>query len=78
MYCDYNKNNKYEKFEKLPQDATNEYYSSNRDRISKEREKYHKRLEYREKIQFYFFILCIPIAIILLIVSIFSGSKKSN
>lgn len=78
VYCDFFKNDKYEQYEKLPQDATDEYYRLNRERISEERESYSKKVEHREKMQFYFFMLCIPIGIIMFIISIIPGRKKSN
>ena len=61
VYCEYYKDNKYDQYEKLSQNATEEDIRLNGDRIRKEREMLFKILELREKTIIIILIICIPL-----------------
>ena len=78
VYCEYYKDNRYDQYEKLSQNATEEDIRLNGDRIRKEREMLFKIVEFREKTIIIILIICIPLSIIFLIKSAAPSRKKSN
>ena len=78
VYSEFFDKNEYEQYEKLPQNATDEDIRLNSRRISEEREIHRKKVERREKIKNLIIIICIPLAIILLIIAVAPSRKKSN
>ena len=73
---EYYKDNEYEQYEKVPQNATMEEYKGNRERILRIREENNKRIEFKNKFRFYSHMIGIPIGIILLIMAIVPSRKK--
>ena len=76
--CNYDKDNgsDYDHYEKLPQNSTIEEINANRERILKLKEKQRKIAKLKGDLKYYGLILGVPIAIILLIMSIVPSRKK--
>ena len=67
VYSEYFKNFKYEQYDKLPQNATDDDIRLNRESIFEEREKLAKRLEFRENLKNLLLVIIVPLTLLYII-----------